>query len=544
MKKCILGLVFQLPFLLFAQWEVNNLINTPVCVEFGKQNDVRILGDDEHGAFLAWKDARNGNSNPDIYVQHVDSLGVMLWENNGKPICTDTSDQSTPNLCTDGNGGFIITWSDRRNGGERDVYAQRVSHDGIVLWTNDGVNVAGKPIREHNEKIASDDNGGAFIVWEQYDSVAQVWDIALQRLDANGNLLWNQDGLTVTNVLSNKLNPKVQKDKNGGLFVVWQDLRNGLDYDIYAQRFNAQGNRLWGSAGRVIVQMNESQINPKIDPDTLSGGFYVAWADKRNGWDYDIYAQRVDSNGVVLWNNNGLSISNANGNQSAVDILSTTQSNGLICTWRDGRSGNYDIYAQKVLPSGEMQWLSNGLLVASSPFNQINPNISSDGADGCIIAWQDSTFNDWDVYAQKISGQGIFQWPLNGVAVSNAIEIQGHPKHVPDGNGGAIFAWQDKRANQYDIYVHHLFSNGLPTNIKLSQSSNAWPVYPNPSSGDLTIDLNESMTSEIAMSNVLGETLGQWKVNGNWSLDFTHLPNGLYFFRDLKTGYAVRWIKK
>ncbi len=50
-----------------AQWEVNNLINTPVCVEFGKQNDVRILGDDKHGAFLAWKDARNGNNNPDIY---------------------------------------------------------------------------------------------------------------------------------------------------------------------------------------------------------------------------------------------------------------------------------------------------------------------------------------------------------------------------------------------------------------------------------------------------------------------------------------------
>ena len=326
--------------------------------------------------------------------------------------------------------------------------------------------------------------------------------------------------------------------------MVWQDLRNGLDYDIYAQRFNAQGDRLWSSAGRVIVQMNESQINPKIDPDTLSGGVYVAWADKRNGWDYDIYAQRVDSNGVVLWNNNGLSISNSNGNQSAVDILSTTQSNGLICTWRDGRSGNYDIYAQKVLPSGEMQWLSNGLLVASSPFNQINPNISSDGADGCIIAWQDSTFNDWDVYAQKISGQGIFQWPLNGVAVSNAIEIQGHPKHVPDGNGGAIFAWQDKRANQYDIYVHHLFSNGLPTNTELSQSSNTWAVYPNPSSGDLTIDLNESMTSEIEMINALGETLGQWKVSGNWSLDFTHLPNGLYFFRDMKTGYAVRWIKR
>ena len=255
MKRVIFGFFCINPLLLSAQWEVNNLINTPVCIEFGKQNDVRILGDGEHGAFLAWKDARNGNDNPDIYVQHVDSSGMMLWENNGKPICTDTTDQSTPNLCTDGNGGFILTWSDRRNGGERDVYAQRVSHDGVVLWTNNGVNVAGKPIREHNEKIASDDNGGAFIIWEQYDSIAQIWDIALQRIDANGNLLWNPQGINVTNVVSNKLNPKIQKDKSGGLFVVWQDMRNGLDYDVYAQRFDSQGQRLWGGSGRPVVEM-------------------------------------------------------------------------------------------------------------------------------------------------------------------------------------------------------------------------------------------------------------------------------------------------
>jgi hypothetical protein len=544
MKRVIFGFFCINPLLLSAQWEANNLINTPVCIEFGKQNDVRILGDGEHGAFLAWKDARNGNDNPDIYVQHVDSSGMMLWENNGKPICTDTTDQSTPNLCTDGNGGFILTWSDRRNGGERDVYAQRVSHDGVVLWTNNGVNVAGKPIREHNEKIASDDNGGAFIIWEQYDSIAQIWDIALQRIDANGNLLWNPQGINVTNVVSNKLNPKIQKDKSGGLFVVWQDMRNGLDYDVYAQRFDSQGQRLWGGSGRPVVEMLDSQINPKIDPDTLSGGIYVAWADKRNGWDYDIYAQRLDSNGVVLWNNNGNPISIANGNQSAVDVLSTTQTNGLICTWRDGRSGNYDIYAQKISPAGNALWGANGLLVATSPFNQINPNICSDGNDGCIITWQDSTFNDWDVYAQKINGSGQIQWSTNGEAVSNAIEIQGHPKHIPDGNGGAIFAWQDKRANQYDIYVHHLFTNGSPVKIESKKSLLDWTVFPNPSNGYLNIEVRNGISAQLVVSNIHGQVMGDWKVAERWEYNGESWPAGIYVIRDKTSGQTLRWIKE
>jgi hypothetical protein len=73
------------------------------------------------------------------------------------------------------NSGAIVAWSDWRSGIERDVYAQRINSSGLVQWTTDGVAVADKPIREHNEKIISDDHGGAIIVWEQQDNFGQ-WD--------------------------------------------------------------------------------------------------------------------------------------------------------------------------------------------------------------------------------------------------------------------------------------------------------------------------------------------------------------------------------
>ena len=149
--------------LLSAQWVGNTYINTPICTQFGKQNDVRLDGNGQHGAFLVWKDERVNNNNPDIYIQQLDANGYALWNPDGVVLCDDTSDQSTSNLCTDLNGGVIVAWSDRRNNGERDIYAQRVNANGQVLWAMNGVPIASKPIREHNEKIASDDNGGAYI---------------------------------------------------------------------------------------------------------------------------------------------------------------------------------------------------------------------------------------------------------------------------------------------------------------------------------------------------------------------------------------------
>ena len=528
--------------LVHAQWETNTLINTPVCVEFGKQNDVRLLGDDHHGAFLAWKDARYGNNNPDIYVQHLDSLGIAQWGLNGMVICNDTADQSTPNLCTDGAGGFILAWSDLRSGTERDVYAQRVSSTGEILWSYNGNPVANKPNREHNEKITSDDNGGAFIAWEQWDDMLQQWNIALQHINAQGQRLWNVAGIVVSDFSANRLNPKLQKDKQGGVYVVWQELHNGLDYDIYAQRFNAQGERMWTNNGWPIATSPNSQINPKIDPDTLSGGFYVAWADKRNGLDYDIYAQRMDSLGNAIWPSNGIGVATLNGNQSAVDIISTTQTQGLILTWRDARSGNNDIYAQKLDPNGAGLWLDQGKLIATSPYNQINPNICSDGANGCIITWQDSTFNDWDVKSQKISGDGQLLWAINGITVSDAIEIQGHPKNIPDGYGGSIYAWQDKRANQYDIYAHHINADGSSGVNGLDEiKREPIELFPNPSSEGF--QLRGMHGGRLEISNMQGVVVfSGWS---NAAVYGQELPSGLYVIKCYtpKGIQNLRWIK-
>lgn len=518
-----------------AQFTNDPYLNTPICLEFGKQNDARILGDGHGGAFIAWKDARNGTTNPDIYLQHIDSLGYPLWSNSGIAICNDLADQSTPNLCSDLQGGIIIAWSDLRSGLERDVYAQRVTANGDILWASNGVPVANKTLREHNEKICSDGMGGAYVVWEQFDDVQGYWNIASQHIDSNGNRLWDINGIQVSNVVANRLNPKIQKGKFGGVYLTWQDFRNGFDYDIFAQRIASNGTLLWNAQGLAVAETTGSQINPKIDSDSLSGGIYIAWADKRNSLDYDIYAQRVDSTGNVIWTSNGIAVSAEIGNQSAVDILSTSNSNGVIVTWRDGRNGHDDIFIDKISPSGISSWQQNGVLISNSNFNKLNPNICSDGNGGAIVAWQDSTINDWDVYSQKINSLGQIQWSPGGVVVSSAIEIQSHPKNVSDGIGGSIYVWQDKRANQYDIYCHHINAQGLGDLID-NISGFELQVFPNPTSGYVQIN-SKNRIDEIRVYNSVGNTLMNeyFRTGMNAALNLGDLSPGLYVV-EVQTG--------
>ena len=521
----------------FSQWNPNTSMNTPIAVMNGKQNDARIMEDGHGGAFITWKDARPGTTNPDIYIQRINSSGNILWNLNGIALCNDLSDQSTPNITTDMNGGAIVSWTDRRNNGERDVYAQRIDSSGNILWTTNGVPVAIKPNREHNEKIASDDAGGAIIVWEEYDTLNFVWDVRAQRINPNGTIMWPFGGLKLSTTISNKLNPKLQRDKRGGAIVTWQDFRNGTDYDIYAQRISASGILMWGNAAKSVASMPGSQINPKIDPDSASKGVYIAWQDARNGLDYDIYCQKLDSNGAAMWIANGIAACSANFNQSAVDIISNSEINGVILTWKDSRSGNEDIYANKINSNGSIAWQQNGKLIATSPFSQINPNICSDGNMGAIITWQDSTVNDWDVYAQKLDANGNSVWTPNGVVVSNAIEIQGHPKNIPDGQGGSIFVWQDKRSGFYDIYVHRIFYDGYNVGLKEESAIQSIEGYPNPFSGEINIsvagidskDLNWAVFNANGLRIMDIEALyTEDSENQNFKLLTKHLTPGIY----------------
>ena len=104
-------------------------------------------------------------------------------------------------------------------------------------------------------------------------------------------------------------------------------------------------------------------------------------------------------------------------------------------------SGNGDIYAQRINSSGIVQWAASGVAVCTETTKQALPTITSDGSGGAIITWHDLRNSNWDIYAQRINSSGAAQWTANGVAVCTNTAIQYYPTIIGNGNGGSIITW-------------------------------------------------------------------------------------------------------
>lgn len=112
----------EIPQLSFETlWTPNGMA---ICTAEDNQNFPQICSDGAGGAIITWVDDRS--SELDIYTQRVNSIGDVQWALNGTAICTADNDQEDPQICSDGTGGAIITWEDRRSGADYDIYAQRI----------------------------------------------------------------------------------------------------------------------------------------------------------------------------------------------------------------------------------------------------------------------------------------------------------------------------------------------------------------------------------------------------------------------------------
>ncbi len=126
----------------------------------------------------------------------------------------------------------------------------------------------------------------------------------------------------------------------------------------------------------------------------------------------DIYAQRVNSSGAVQWTTNGVPVCVVVFEQDTISMISDGLG-GAILTWQDYRSNNgfADIYAQRINSSGAMLWTANGVNICNQAAAQRGPKLVSDGSGGAFITWFDNRAGNYDIYTQRI---GFRQVQYNG----------------------------------------------------------------------------------------------------------------------------------
>ncbi len=376
---------------------------------------------DDGGAIYVWSDTKLGGR--DLWAQKVDANGNMVW---GDPVLIDDKHdrQEDPVITKTTNGDFIIAWVDFSTDADGDIYAQKINNAGELLWQEGGKPVCVNPGEQIGLNMEADNDGGAFILWADRRGIG--FDIYGQRISASGDPLWAVNGIPIADGPGNEVQNTMLPDGQGGMMVAYVHTFNDND-DIYAKHFNANGEMTWTEPMELAVAPgNQNGVRMARLTD---GDFVIVWTDQASeDADSDIYGQKINIAGQMLWADNYIVYSDSDQpvseHQNNARIQATSD-NAAVVVWEDKRlsSQNTDLFAQKIAANGDKLWDLNGVAVSTAEFDQGAARLASDGAGGVFIVWDDyrnGNSPNEDIYAQRLSSSGEALWGEDGMAICTA----------------------------------------------------------------------------------------------------------------------------
>ena len=323
--------------------------------------------------------------------------------------------------------------------------------------------IAGGPYDQRMSAAVTDNAGGAIILSTDYFPAAGGFKLMAARISATGNVLWTAT-LSPGQFDGGPYLVSAAPDGAGGALLIYRENR-GVGYAVFAQRVNVSGGGLWGT-GVAVTSLAGNQIPGGVVPDG-AGGLIASWSDNRTG-NFDVYAQRVISAGTVAWGT-GLPVCLAGNDQIALQSC-TDGAGGAIASWYDYRSGGADLYAARVTLAAGLPWTGSGVAVTSAQkfggsYQSDYRGIAPDGSGGALLAWADGRLSGtfrYDLFVERLSSTGAALWGGGGHAVTSLNTDFTDLHTVPDNKGGMYLAWEDSRTNPQLLYVQRVDGVGSP----------------------------------------------------------------------------------
>jgi hypothetical protein len=381
----------------------------------GADSLMQVVAGGAGEAIILWK---RGTS---MYAQKIDAAGTKLWTSGGKRIYTNTAPPFNPVMIADGGGGAIVAWIETRSG-TKNVYAQRLAHDGTLMWTDPGgITVSAAAGNESDPRIASDGAGGALIAF--VNNATATPNVYVQRVRSSG-AIWGSGGVAVGTNVYPRLNPAIASDGDGGAIVAWEIGSSGDA--IFALRIYATGALAWGSGGVVVCYVDEEQTAPEILEDG-AGGAVVIWRDMRS-LQAQLFAQKLDRYGQAIWKADGVQV--FEGWQDAHYYRLLAAGGGRVFVVYEEQSHD-DLYCGILNVAGQSEWGGVSVKALSGDLYLGEYGAIPDGAGGLLVVVAD---DNPGLESIDIMAQGINRFGRVSVPEPRILDIS----DVPDDQGGKL----------------------------------------------------------------------------------------------------------
>jgi len=301
------------------------------------------------------------------------------------------------------------------------------------------------------------------------------FDIWSQRVHRDtGEGVWGDMGIFVASSLAQEGRFVLLPSDDGSSLVVHSAVypADG-DSDILVQKVSKYGELLFqeGRQSRPVAITDRKERAPAAVSDGADGAI-VAYEVLLDGGDVDIVAQRVAPDGRLLWEGPGIGVASANVPERAPAIVSDGAGGAIVVFTVFLQSGDTDIMAQRIRPDGTLAWHdgARSATVASAEAMEGAPRVVSDGEGGAIVVYEFLLEDAGHrvVLAQRVSPHGELLWNegKRGVLLT-ALGLAPGPDAIaviPDGRGGAFVAMEiladEQNAEDVDIALQRIAPDG------------------------------------------------------------------------------------
>ena len=503
----------------------------------------KIAPDGNGGFFIVWDGFHAGRTTKDIILNHVDTAGVLLFGADGLSITDDTLNQDEPRISADGEGGCYIVWHDTRDfsGGRASLYGQRVAADGQLLWGSGVRMIYTVGNLHHGTGICADSALGIIGVCIMDTGTYHCWVFG-QKLTPDGEIAWDSGGVVLfaapdTTRYFNIFNPKITaSDRWLYVTLIFSNAEVG---DIYIQKFDLDGMVLWGPWGRPVSTDRredgswDEAASLQILPDG-AGGTVVGWVATDPDLGTTLYADRISPQGNSMWQ--------VNGKRLYPNEISNRFGLGLFCF-----DSFYSTYVAVGLGGAQGKYqvvFSDGSLLAPDGM------VLSEHSLKAAVAYLDTMYlmyaDGWHYFASKKDIRAIEYWPTNPW-------IHGFLEYwdlLPDGVGGLYVAYSYYRDFLTNwVGIQRIYPDGHFGGDTTGVGDDETPIlpggsfeltnYPNPFNSETIVRFQANAKDDIKAEifNLLGQKVAEFSVPvekggvNSLRLSLNQFPSGTYFLR-------------
>ena len=246
-----------------------------------------------------------------------------------------------------------------------------------------------------------------------------------------------------------------------------------------------------------------------------------------------LYAQKIDSSGVVQWGPSGVLLDTL-ANVSAGQSICSDRAGGAIVVWSDG----HDIWGQRLTANGMRLWGANGVVICGASGDQLYPLVTSDLAGGVVAAWEDHRSPGAGLYTRRVDAAGTALWTAEGVALFTGT-LDRPDVVVTDTLSGAFVVWETSGT----IRARRVDRNGQLSGpvILNTYLANAGVVAAADSAGGVIAVWRRSSTGMFAGMRMSATGTRLWSIEEPPLIPNAPPPNTLYTLLGQKDGWWLAW---